>query len=149
MCFKASSSSTSPVGASDLQITLANKKGLLFELGRLCTSVSLTARFTSCVNRNLYTCCDMACSNLWVSYEAQYSCRETHSPLRTDKYHACYANLACQMEHFIHLMYPCRKYGAFLNPQNLDFLSSRLATATENAPELELKDRKLEERGQP
>lgn len=61
---------------------------------------------------------------------------EKHSPLRTDKYHACYANLASQMEHFIHLMYPCRKYGAFLNPQNLDFLSSQLATATEKRPQV-------------
>lgn len=33
MCFKASSSSTSPVGASDLQITFANK-GNLFEPGK-------------------------------------------------------------------------------------------------------------------
>lgn len=56
---------------------------------------------------------------------------------------------ALQMEHFIHVMYPCRKYGAFLNPQNLDFLSSRLATATENAPELEFKVKKLKEPGQP
>lgn len=53
------------------------------------------------------------------------------------------------MEHFIHLMYPCRKYGAFLNPQDLDFRSSRLATATENAPKLEFKVRKLEEPEQP
>lgn len=34
MCFKASSSSTSPVGASDLQITFANKRNQ-FELGKL------------------------------------------------------------------------------------------------------------------
>lgn len=51
MCFKASSSSTSPVGASDLQITLANKSQHIWTR----MTVNACPRLTSCVNRSHYT----------------------------------------------------------------------------------------------
>lgn len=90
MCFKASSSRTSPVGASDLQSTLANKQAHVY----LNWDGRLHLLQPQQVSHPVWT----GIATRAVTQRAGTCCLVMHSPLGTDKHQGCFGKLALQTE---------------------------------------------------